>query len=227
MILHPSLQSLLTWLELPMELADCYRLLGLRPGASVGEIRGSYQRLTLDYNTGINEVDQGAKDKFIALTEAYKLLVSVVQKAQTDDEELGNSVGDDQETGEQERQAPEMVTRFSKATRNTPSLSEIEQQLKWRSHLQLQQFLKSKRFPRAIALVEGLAQRLPDDPEVRQWQAIAYSSWGSQLLNEKQLKKARIYLKKALKTDPHNRSLWFKVERDFRRMENIFGRECL
>jgi Tfp pilus assembly protein PilF len=36
-----------------------------------------------------------------------------------------------------------------------------------------------------------------------------------------QLDKARIYLKKALKTDPHNRSLWAEVERDFRRMEQM------
>jgi tetratricopeptide (TPR) repeat protein len=100
-------------------------------------------------------------------------------------------------------------------------LSDIEKQLKWGSYEQLQQLLKDRRFARAIALVEGLAQRLPQDPEVRQWQAIAYSSWGRHLVNERQLDKARIYLKKALRTDPHNRSLWAEVERDFRRMEQI------
>ena len=108
------------------------------------------------------------------------------------------------------------------STQNTPLLSEIEQMLKWRSYEQLQQLLKSQRFPRAIVLVEGLAQRLPQDPQVREWQAIAYQRWGHQLLNENQLNKARIYLKKALKTDPHNRSLWSQVEQDFRRMEKIF-----
>lgn len=128
-----------------------------------------------------------------------------------------------QDAGAQGRQPPaSKVTYKEKPTRNTPPLSEIEQQLKWRSYHQLQQLLKSQRFPRAIGLVEGLAQRLPHDPEVRQWQAIAYQRWGSQLLNTKQLDKARIYLKKALKTDPHNRSLWFEVERDFSRMEKIF-----
>jgi tetratricopeptide (TPR) repeat protein len=81
--------------------------------------------------------------------------------------------------------------------------------------------LKYRRFARAIALVEGLAQRIPHDPEVRQWQAIAYSSWGRHLVNERQLEKARIYLKKALRTDPHNRSLWAEVERDFRRIEQL------
>ena len=77
-------------------------------------------------------------------------------------------------------------------------------------------------FPKAIALVEGLAQRLPQDPEVRSWQAIAYQRWGSKLVNDQQFDKARIYLKKALKTDLHNRSLWSEVDRDFRRMEKNF-----
>jgi hypothetical protein len=40
-------------------------------------------------------------------------------------------------------------------------------------------------------------------------------------VNERQLEKARIYLKKALRTDPHNRSLWAEVERDFRRIEQL------
>lgn len=84
------------------------------------------------------------------------------------------------------------------------------------------QLLKHQRFPHAIKLVEGLTQRLPLDPEIREWQAIAYQRYGRQLLNDNQLELARIYLKKALKTDPHNRSLWSEVERDFRRMEKIF-----
>jgi tetratricopeptide (TPR) repeat protein len=102
------------------------------------------------------------------------------------------------------------------------NLSPLEQQLKTNSYQQLQQLLREQRFPRAIALIEGLARRLPQDSEVKQWQAIAYQRWGRQLIQERQLDKARIYLKKALRTDPHNRSLWAEVERDFRSMENLF-----
>ncbi len=94
--------------------------------------------------------------------------------------------------------------------------------MKETSYEQLQQLLRSHRFPRAIALVEGLAQRLPQDSEIRQWQAITYQRWGRQLIQERQLDKARLYLKKALRTDPQNRSLWAEVEQDFRRMEQIF-----
>jgi tetratricopeptide (TPR) repeat protein len=113
------------------------------------------------------------------------------------------------------------VTRKQPSVPFNPPLSDVEKQLKWNAYNQLQQLLKYRRFARAIALVEGLAQRIPQDPEVRQWQAIAYQRWGRHLVNERQLDKARIYLKKALRTDPHNRSLWAEVERDFRRLERM------
>lgn len=206
-----------------MDLADCYRLLGLKPGASFAEIKVSYRQLVRQYHPDINPTDQRAKDKFIALTEAYKLLASVVQSDEATEQSSHSKPAGRRDTDAARRQPPAMkVTRKEKPTPKTPQLSEIEQQLKWNSYQQFQQLLKYKRFSRAIALVEGLAQRLPQDPEVRQWQAIAYQRWGRQLLNEKQLELARIYLKKALKTDPHNRSLWSEVERDFRHMEKIF-----
>jgi tetratricopeptide (TPR) repeat protein len=98
-------------------------------------------------------------------------------------------------------------------------ISELEEQVKWRSHYQLQEFLKSSRYTCAIALVEGLAQRLPHDSDVQQWQASVYQRWGRQLLRLHQLEKARIYLKKALRTDPHNQVLWSEVQQDFRDLE--------
>ena len=105
--------------------------------------------------------------------------------------------------------------------RHNPQLSELEKLLKQKAYRQLQELLKSKRFPRAIALVEGLARRVPNDAEIKQWQAITYQRWARHLLQQGQIAKARIYLKKALRTDPHNRSLWAEVERDFRRMESV------
>lgn len=223
MILHPSLESILTWLKFPIEIADCYQLLGLRYGASVAEINASYQQLTQQYNPDINLFDQKAKDKFIAVTEAYKILVSVVEADQINNKQSGFKPSMSQGTQTQGQQLTTTKVKGNQTTiRNQPPLSEFEEQLKWLSYYKLQQFLKYQQFPKAIALVEGLAQRLPYDPQVSQWQAIAYQRWGRQLLNERQLKKARIYLKKALKTDPHNRDLWFEVEQDFRRLEQMF-----
>jgi predicted Zn-dependent protease len=78
--------------------------------------------------------------------------------------------------------------------------------------------LKNKRFPRAIALVEALRDRLPFDPEVRQWQAITYQSQGQHLLKQNQTEKALLYLQKARRTDPHNRRLGLEIEQDLNRL---------
>ncbi|MBW4574546.1 MAG: DnaJ domain-containing protein [Aphanothece sp. CMT-3BRIN-NPC111] len=200
-----------------MNLADCYRLLGLRSAASTAEIKASYRRMARQYHPDINPGDQVAKEKFIKLTQAYKLILSVISKSGIS--EISPQPQDTDAIKPQARVTK--VDRVSEARENKPELSLSEQHLKWSSYQQLQQLLKSRRFARAIALAEGLAQRFPQDPEVRQWQAIAYSSWGHHLIGEKQLDKARIYLKKALRTDPHNRSLWTEVERDFRRIEQL------
>ncbi|KOP23624.1 molecular chaperone DnaJ [Hapalosiphon sp. MRB220] len=204
-----------------MDLGDCYRLLGLRSGASFADVKASYRRLAQQYHPDINPDDNKAKDKFIALTEAYKLLLQVVAP---------------QEIAPQPTQTvtvtyPQPSVTETPTTLKTqpppqppqpPQMLEVEQQLKWQTYEQLQIFLKQRRFPQAIALAEALAARLPQDPEVRQWQAIAYQIWGRVLIKQNQLPKAKIYLKKALKTDPHNKALWNEVQRDFQKLEQIF-----
>ena len=97
----------------------------------------------------------------------------------------------------------------------SPSLSAREEALKQETYGQLKELLSQHKFPRAIALVEGLAHRMPNDSEVSQWQAIVYQRWGRMLILQGQPHKARIYLKKALRTDPNNQSLWSEVNRDF------------
>lgn len=205
-----------------MDLGDCYRLLGLRSGASFADIKASYRRLAHQYHPDINPGDKKAKEKFMAVTEAYKLLLQMIPP-----EETAPPSGHSQFSGHQ----PTIATRPETATKEKvkekpkpkpPSFSEIEQRLKWNTYEHLQQFLKERRFPQAIALAEALAQRLPEDAEVRQWQAIVYQVWGRALIAEKQPLKARIYLKKALKTDPHNKSLWHEVQRDFQMLEQMF-----
>jgi tetratricopeptide (TPR) repeat protein len=197
-----------------MDLGDCYRLLGLRSGASFAEIKASYRRLVQQYHPDINPDDEKSKDKFIALTEAYRFLQTVIPP-----EEIAstlnisaNSVHIYTEVKPQESASTTTVMP------HPPTLEDIEQRLKWKTYEQLQRFLQARRFPQAIALVEALAARLPEDMEVRQWQAIAYQIWGRALIAEKQLPKARIYLKKAVKTDPHNKALLNEVQQDFQRL---------
>jgi len=61
-----------------MDLEDYYRLLGLRSGASFADVKASYRRLAQQYHPDINSDDLKAKDKFIAITEAYKFLQTVL-----------------------------------------------------------------------------------------------------------------------------------------------------
>ncbi|MFB2923330.1 MULTISPECIES: J domain-containing protein [Aerosakkonema] len=212
-----------------MNRADCYRLLGLESGASMVEIKASYRRLARRYHPDVNPTDKQAKDKFIAITEAYQFLLSVVKEtgiseasSQLQTPPTASESANVSSSPPKSSPPKTKVTRKEKPQEPEPQLSEMEKQLKWQSYDQLELLLKAQRFPRAIALVEGLAQRLPQDPEVRQWQAITYQRWGRHLVTQGELDKARIYLKKALRTDPHNRSLWSEVERDFRRIEQVY-----
>ena len=203
-----------------MKIAECYRLLELRAGASVAEVKASYRRLARQYHPDVNPGNRQAHEKFIQLHEAYKILLGVCTQSE---ENQSRHYTPSSASPSSETPPPAVkVTRKPPKFQENPQLSDVELQLKRNSYLQLQELLKYQRFPRAIALVEALAQRIPHDPEVRQWQAIAYQRWGRQLIAERQLDKARIYLKKALRTDPHNRSLWEEVKRDFHKLEQIF-----
>lgn len=190
-----------------MDLEDYYRILGLRSGVSFADVKASYRRLVQQYHPDINPDDLRAKDKFIAVTEAYKFLQTVLPPEEIKPRTSATEV-------QTQPAAPKTMV-----TPHPPNLEEIEQRLKWKTYEQLQRFLQEKRFPQAIALAEALVARLPGDGEVRQWLAIAYQIWGRALITEKQLPKARIYLKKALKTDPYNKTLWSEVQQDFQRLE--------
>ncbi|QYX32677.1 J domain-containing protein [Sphaerospermopsis torques-reginae] len=200
-----------------MDIGDCYRLLGLRSGASFADIKASYRRLVQQYHPDLNPDDEKCKEKFIALTEAYKFLQTVVppeEIAIKSHSSSPSSVFEDSST--QVASQPSVST--TTVMPHPPTVEDIEQRLKWKTYEQLQRFLQEKRFPQAIALVEALAARLPGDIEVKQWQAISYQIWGRALIAQKQLPKARIYLKKAIKTDPHNKALFNEVQRDFERL---------
>ncbi|NEO27215.1 MAG: J domain-containing protein [Kamptonema sp. SIO4C4] len=177
-----------------MNLVECYQILGLPVGAELGQIKASYRQLARRYHPDVNPQNWGqAQAKFIQITEAYQVLLTAVQ----------HSHGD----------------IASSAAPPPPPLTEQEQALKRQTYEQLQGLLKARRFARAIAVVDGLAIRLPQDAEVRQWQAIAYHCWGRHLLTQRQWQKARLYLNKARRIDPYNRSLVAEVEQALLQLE--------
>ncbi|EKV01753.1 DnaJ-class molecular chaperone with C-terminal Zn finger domain [Leptolyngbya sp. PCC 7375] len=189
-----------------MGLADHYRTLGLRTGASFDDVKAAYRKLARKYHPDVNPDDQRAQDRFIKVTKAYDALLEILQP-------------DEEPQEEDAALAKTPVEEEPSPVQTNPGLSDHEQKLKQDSYRQLQMLFKQQKYPRAIALVEGLAQRITQDPEVRQWQAITYQRWSRQLINQGQLGKARIYLDKALKTDPLNKSLWVEINRDFQAIE--------
>ncbi|MTJ21398.1 molecular chaperone DnaJ [Dolichospermum sp. UHCC 0352] len=197
-----------------MDLEDYYRILGLRSGVSFADVKASYRRLVQQYHPDINPNDLKAKDKFIAVTEAYKFLQTVLPP-----EEIKSRTNVKTDVSSAREVQTQPAAPKATVISHPPNLEDIEQRLKWKTYEQLQRFLQERRFPQAIALAEALMARLPGDAEVRQWLAIAYQIWGRALITQKQLPKARIYLKKALKTDPYNKTLWSEIQQDFQRLE--------
>lgn len=213
-----------------MTAADCYRILGLPSNASFAEVKTCYRRLARQYHPDINPGDRQAQEKFVEVTAAYKFLVAAQPPAPPPPPSHRPpkitvhprpAAPPPPPARDYSSPAPPAVPRKAPPIQFNPQLSPIEHQLKASCYDQLQKFLKQGRLPRAVALVEGLAQRIPNDPEVSQWQAIAYQRWAQQLIRDRQPEKARIYLKKALAADPHNRALWSEIERDFQRLERL------
>ena len=204
-----------------MNLADHYRALGLRDSANFDAVKGAYRQLARQYHPDINPGDERAKERFIRITEAYREIVQVVHPSELPDsaetEDQSQSAGADRGTEDSR------VGESRPQVQVNPNLSVEDQRLKQMFYGQLQTLFRQQRLPRAIALVEGLAQRLPRDPEVRQWQAITYQRWGRHLISQYQFSKARIYLKKALVTDPHNKSLWHEINRDFFKLDQTIA----
>ena len=186
-----------------MDKTYCYRLLGLDVGADVEQIKTAYRYLARKYHPDFNPGNQESQIKFIELTEAYKLLLNFVT--------------------DERKKAPRHSFRNNKKTNSSPTHTtpEYEQKLKQDTYKILKKLLQESKLARAVAVVEALAQRLPQDVEVRQWQAIVYQQWGRQMLKKRQWNKAKVYLNKALKTDPYNRALRADVQEDLRRIEKM------
>ena len=207
------------------QLVDEFRTLGLRPNATFEEVKASYRRLARKYHPDVNPGDRDAEETFIRITQAYQTLVEALPartaSVVTSSSEAPTSY---QSSHSPQPPRPKVTVQRSHSPKVTvevnPNLSAEEQALKQRGFEQLQVLFQTQRFPRAIALVDGLAQRLARDSEVRQWQAIAYQRWARYLIRYEHYEKARRALKKALRIDPHNKSLWREVSRDFQRIEH-------
>ena len=174
-------------------LDKCYQLLGLDREASLDRVKSAYRLLARKFHPDLNPNDAQAHQRFIVLNQAYQLLLDRLPAASVT----------------RSTPAPETATQTQSAE---PEMTQQESALKWQLYYELQSLLKEKQFLKAIVLIEGLAQRFDLDHQVCQWQGIIYAQFGQELIKKRELAKATIYLKKALKVDPLNRQLIAEVD---------------
>jgi tetratricopeptide (TPR) repeat protein len=174
-------------------LDKCYELLELDRNAPLDEIKTKYRKLARKFHPDLNPGDAEAHQHFIDLNQAYQLLL-----AQGDPQLPQNPV------------ATTTKTDVRQATATSSHKNEDE--LKWQLYYELQSLLKKHQFLKAVVLIEGLAQQLPHDSHICQWQGIVYCQFGYELIRRREFPKATIYLKKALRVDPHNRQLSEEIE---------------
>lgn len=194
-----------------MSLAPHYRQLGLRTGASYQDVKLAFRQLARIYHPDVNPGDLEAKEKFIAITQAYRLLAArLVPDPVPEPPPEPTSVAES-------APAPKPPSVASRIQEQPP----LDHALKRQFFGQLRLYLQQGRFPRAVALVEGLRQQLPTDAEIGQWYATTYYRWGHSLLEQGQTAKASACLKKAQRTDPLNRSLQQAIRHDWERLEQL------
>ncbi len=216
-----------------MKLVDCYRQLGLRDGATYEAVKTAYRKLARQYHPDANPGNQEAQDKFVRIAQAYETLMAEVSPRPVNADFLGSEGLWSVQPRSTAQPSPATASPPSSASGTTPGEAmeqegyeatptaepSLDQRLKQDIYAKLQTVLQAQRFPRAVALVEGLAQRLPNDAEVRQWQAITYQHWARQLCQTKQSDKARVYLKKAIRVVPDNRKLTQELSAELERLD--------
>ncbi len=209
---HPDINPNAEAIEQFIQINDAYT--AVLSAIEAAAVRKSQRRgITLDGLSGIRtQLEKLGRGNFQAAdsVESEPTRTNFKEKEHS----AGADVGVEAEVSSRERAANKSV-RSQTAQTVVRSHSVDEETLKQDAYAQLKTLLSQQKFPLAIALIEGLAHRMPADSEVSQWQAIVYQRWGRRLILQGQPHKARIYLKKALRTDPNNQSLWSEVNRDF------------
>lgn len=193
----------------------CYQVLEISPTATAQEIKIAYRQLARKYHPDLNPGDRQAEDRFKLIVQAYRTLLTVPQSTSSTSTKTTPNPDptSTKKTG---------GVRFHvKQRERTPpsSLSSEEKLLKLSTLNQVYTLLKRQNFQQAVDAIEKLAIRFPKDPDVQPWLAVAYHRWARQLISRQQCDRARIYLKKALQADPHNKKLWQEIDRDYKAIE--------
>ncbi|WP_309731655.1 J domain-containing protein [Chamaesiphon sp. OTE_75_metabat_556] len=188
-----------------------YALLGLKPSASVAEIKTIYRQMAKEIHPDLNPHDPTARDRFYTLNQAYQLLLSI--RAITDRVDVDEST---------EADGRDLVDAVRVNYVVDPPLSPQDLQLKQEVFENLEKLIRQENFAKAVSVIDLLVRVVPDRPEIFKKQSEIYFKYAQDLVNRRtQLTLARKYLKASLKIDPHNQQRWQAVDRQFNRIERL------
>lgn len=199
----------------------CYQVLELTADATEQEIKTAYRKLARKHHPDLNTGDRHAEDRFKQITLAYQtLLTALKQIPQTHTKSY--SAPTKPTTTPTASPITSGRVRFHVKHRQSEtqqSTSAEQRLLKVSTFNKISTLLKRKKWQQAIEVAEKLADQFPSDLEVCQWLAIAYHHCARKLIERQHYDPARIYLKKALQADPHNRQLWLAINQDYKDIE--------
>ncbi len=188
-----------------------YALLGLKPSASVAEIKTIYRQMAKEIHPDLNPHDPTARDRFYTLNQAYQLLLST--RSITDRVDVDEST---------EADGRDLVDAVRVNYVADPPLSPQDLQLKQEVFENLEKLIRQENFAKAVSVIDLLVRVVPDRPEILKKQSEIYFKYAQDLVNRRtQLTLARKYLKASLKIDPHNQQRWQAVDRQFNRIERL------
>ncbi len=192
-------------------LAKSYELFGLKPSASIDEVKQQYRQIAKKIHPDLNPADPTALDRFNTLNQAYQLLIASATTAANQQHDCPVNADRDY-----------TVTSVRTNDPIAQPLSSQDLQLKRTAFENLQQLISQDNFIAAVLIIDRLVLAIPNCPEISRKQSEIYFKYAQDLVKQRRkLNIARTYLKAALKIDPHNQKLWEAVNREFNRIERI------
>jgi tetratricopeptide (TPR) repeat protein len=197
-------------IESNITIEKSYELFGLKPSASIHEIKTIYRQMAKAIHPDLNPQDPTARDRFHTLNQAYQLLLAATQLAPDPIDAIPAVDPDD-------RDADVLVSYIV-----DPPLDPKDLALKQEVFESLEKLIRQENFRKAVSIVDMLARVIPNSSEISKKRSEVYFKYAQDLVKQRtQLNLARTYLKESLKIDPHNQQRWQAVNREFNRIERL------
>ncbi len=195
---------------------DYYQVLGLTPEADTTQIKQAFRRLARRYHPDV--AGPGSLTRFQRISEAYHVLRDPASRQRFDLQWQAQRAPQRNPQRSQRQSTPHHQDPQVVVNRRYSWEREGQQQVIERSVKEIKRILRSQLYTQAMSQAEALARQFPRSQEASHILALCYYRLGSTLLIEGDPQQARIYLNKALETEPHNRELAFEVRRDLARL---------